>query len=93
MAIIGTQPFNKSVAITKSDTINFDGTTFSSQPATESLPCDAIYIGTAGVAVVIFEDGTSAAFTCIAGQVLPFKAIRVNSTATTAAGMFACYLV
>lgn len=74
--------YNKGVAITKSDTDNFaDGL------------CDAIYVGGAGVVVVVFQDGSTASFTCIAGQVLPVRAKRVNSTNTTATLMIALYQV
>lgn len=77
------QPYNRAVPITPSDTINFDGTVgFNS--ATKPIPCEAIYVGGAGIVVAITEDGKANNFTCVAGQILPIKAIRVNSTTTTA---------
>ena len=75
-------PYNKAITITKSDTVDF----------AEGL-CQAIYVGGAGVMVVVFEDDSIAAFTCIAGQVLPVKAKRVNSTNTAASLMLALYQV
>lgn len=76
--------FNKAVSITKSDTANFD-------VVANREVCDAIYIGGAGVVVVVFQDGTTASFTCVAGQILPVRAKRVNSTSTTATLMLALY--
>lgn len=79
--MIDTQ-YNKSVAITPSDTVDFmDGLT------------DAIYIGGAGIAQVVQQDGTVGAFTCVAGQILPIKAKRVNATSGTATLMRALYQV
>lgn len=74
-------PFNQAVAITKSDTVDF----------VEGLT-EAIYVGGAGVVVVVFQDGSTASFTCVAGQVLPVRAKRVNSTNTTATLMLALYI-
>jgi hypothetical protein len=67
--------------ISKSDTVNFpDG------------PCNAIYVGGAGIVVAIMADGNNAvSFTCVAGQILPIRAKRVNSTTTTATLMVALY--
>lgn len=76
--------YNKALAITKSDTVNF---------TQDAAPCDAVYIGGAGIVVVVFEDNTTASFTCIAGQVLPVRAKRVNSTTTTATLMLALYRI
>ena len=75
--------YNKSIVITKSDTVNFDGSTYASNAATKALPADAIFVGGAGVAP----------FTVLAGAVLPLKCIRVNSTDTTATLMNALYQV
>jgi len=85
--------FNRSVLITKSDTVNFDGSTYSASAATKAIPADAIFVGGAGVVVAIFEDGSSGAFTSAAGTLLPLKCIRVNSTTTTATLMNALYQV
>lgn len=86
--------YDRAAAITKSDTVNFDGTTTAAgvQP-TGGNCCDAIYVGGAGVVVVVFENGATASFTCVAGQLLPVRAIRVNSTNTTATLMLALYAI
>ena len=75
-------PYNVFEDITKSDTVNF----------VRGL-CDAIYVGGAGIVVVIDTNDTAHSFTCIAGQVLPVRAKRVNSTTTTATLMIALYYV
>jgi hypothetical protein len=79
-------PYSKAAAITKSDTDNFVDI------GGRSL-CDAIYVGGAGIVVAILEDGTAVNFTCVAGQILPIKAKRVNSTTTTATLMVALYRI
>jgi hypothetical protein len=74
------QNFNYYATITKSDTVNFpDGV------------CDAIYVGTAGVVVVVREDGILVPFTAIAGGILPVKAKRVNDASTVPTLMVALY--
>lgn len=93
MAHVLPQPYNRAVAITKSDTVNYDGTTFNPASAGKAIPADAIYVGGAGIVVAVFEDGSTAAFTAVAGQILPLKTIRVNSTTTTATLMVALYAV
>jgi|TARA_R110000824_G_scaffold609_1_gene3823 hypothetical protein len=85
--------YNRSVVITKSDTVNFDGSTYSASASTKAIPADAIFVGGAGVVVAIFEDGSLAPFTVLAGTVLPLKCIRVNSTSTTATLMNALYQI
>ena len=85
--------FNRSVLIAKSDTVNFDGSTYAANAATKALPADAIFVGGAGVVVAVFEDGTTGAFTVLAGTLLPLTCIRVNSTTTTATLMNALYQV
>ena len=85
--------FNRSVLITKSDTVNFDGSTYAANAATKALPADAIFVGGAGIVVAVFEDGTTGAFTVLAGTLLPLTCIRVNSTTTTATLMNALYQV
>lgn len=77
-----TQFYNKSVAITPSDSADI--------PAG---PPEAIYVGGAGVVVAAYADGTLGTFTCIAGQVLPIKCKRINSTNTTATLLVALYRV
>lgn len=85
--------FNRSVLITKSDTVNFDGSTYAANAATKAISADAIFVGGAGVVVAVFEDGTTGAFTVLAGTLLPIECIRVNSTTTTATLMNALYQV
>ena len=85
--MIANQQYTKGVAITKSDTVNF------LDAGGQRLLCDAIYVGGAGVVVVVWEDGETSSFTCIAGQVLPVKAKRVNSTSTTATLLIALYAI
>jgi hypothetical protein len=85
--MIANQQYNKAVAITPSDSVNFIA-----QGTSDNL-CSAIYVGGAGVVVVVFQDGSTANFTCVAGQILPVRAKRVNSTSTTATLMLALYSV
>lgn len=68
----GRKPFTKAVAITP-------GTTdFVKENTSDGLP-SAIYVGGAGTVPVVFQDGTVITFTCIAAQILPVKARRINS--------------
>ena len=83
--MISNSQYNKGVAITKSDSANFGPN------GTPDGCCSAIYVGGAGIVVVVFQDDSTASFTCIAGQILPVKAKRVNSTNTTATLMIALY--
>ena len=85
--------FNRSVLIAKSDTVNFDGSTYAANAATKAIPADAMFVGGAGVVVAVFEDGTTGAFTVLAGTLLPLTCIRVNNTTTTATLMNALYQV
>jgi hypothetical protein len=82
--------YNRWVAITKSDTINFDASV--STTGANVVPCDAVYVGTAGTIALVTQDGTVAATSAAVGFIAG-KFIRVNSTNTAAAGMFACYNV
>jgi len=85
--------FNRSVLITKSDTVNFDGSTYSASATTKAIPAESIFVGGAGIVVAVFEDGSTGAFTVPAGATLPLKCIRINSTTTTATLMNALYQV
>jgi len=85
--------YNRAISITKSDTVNYDGSTYAANAATKAIPAQAIYVGGAGIVVAVFEDGSNAQFTAVAGEVLPLKTIRVNSTTTTATLMVALYTV
>jgi hypothetical protein len=78
--------YNAAAAITKSDTVNF-------VPVAGKTLCDAIYVGGAGIVVAVFQDDSTVSFTCIAGQILPVNAKRVNSTTTSATLMVALYQV
>lgn len=78
-------------AITKSDTINFDTTTYSATATVPPKPCDAIYVGGAGIVVAVQSNGRAVSFTAVAGAILPIAAIRVNSTTTDATLMVALY--
>lgn len=67
-------------AITKSDATNF--------PATVR----GIYVGGTGDVVAITEAGAAVTFSSVpAGAILPIRAIRVNSTGTTATNMVGLY--
>jgi hypothetical protein len=81
-----TAPYTFALAITKSDTVNFP-------LGVNGGVCDAIYVGGAGIVVAILQDGSAVNFTCVAGQTLPVRAKRVNSTTTTATLMVALYYV
>jgi hypothetical protein len=91
--------YNRSVPITKSDTVNYDGTTVSTTGTyqttgnTKPIPADAIFVGGAGIVVGVLENGQTDQWTCVAGEILPFRTIRVNSTTTTATLMTALYVV
>ena len=55
-------------------------------------PCVAIYVGGAGDMVVVDADGTATTFTgVLAGCVYPIRAVRINSTSTTATNLVALY--
>lgn len=73
--------YRRAEAVTKHDTNNFPGGA-----------CNAIYVGGAGVmAVVMADNGEVINFTCVAGQILPVRAKRVNATNTAATLMVALY--
>jgi hypothetical protein len=77
--------FNKWVPITKSDTVNVDGSTGVGTPT-----CDAIWVGGAGIVRAVAQDGTQVDFTVAAPTVLPIAAIRVmaGSTATLLVALY-----
>lgn len=82
MSLIQSQFFNKAEVITPSDTVDIAaGVT------------NGIYVGGAGVVAVVFPDSSVRNFTCVAGQVLPLRARRVNTTNTTATLLQALYQV
>lgn len=89
MAHLTVSAFSRWVDIVKSDTVNFDGSVSAS--GANVKPCEAIYVGGAGIVVAVMSDGRTGNFTCVAGEILPLRAIRVNSTTTTATLMLALY--
>ena len=78
--------FSQSRAITKHDSTNFDVNL-------KGGLCDAVWVGGAGTLAAVFQDGSVVDFECIAGQYLPIKIKRVNSTGTDADLMVALYAV
>ena len=77
--------YNHSVPVVPSATVNF--------PLVSGRQlCDAIYVGGPGIVEAVLENNQTAAFTCVAGQVLPVAAKRVNA-ASTATLMAALYQV
>lgn len=58
-------------AVTPSDSTNF------------TIPPRALYVLTAGH-LSVWDGETSLTYPVTAGQILPFRAVRVNSTGTTA---------
>lgn len=72
--------FARAAAITPSNTANIP----------EGLT-EAVYVGGAGVVQAVLESDAVVAFTAIAGQIIPIKVKRVNSTSTTATLMVALY--
>jgi len=93
MADIATQPYNVAKPITKSDTVNYDGSTYSAAPFTKPIPADAILVGDAGIVIAVLENGATVRLTAVAGQIIPIKTIRVNSTTTSATNLYALYYV
>lgn len=85
--MIANPQFTKGVAITASDTVDL-----LAQGTSDKLT-SAIYVGGAGVVPVVFQDNSVVNFTCIAGQILPVKARRVNATNLTASLLVALYAV
>ena len=85
--------YNRVMSVTKSDTVNFDGSTYAANAATKAIPADAIVVDTAGNVIVVFENGNTALMHAVAGVIIPVKCIRINSTSTTAAGLSALYQV
>jgi hypothetical protein len=80
--------YNKAFDITKSDTVNIPQWLVPAFGLTH-----AVYVGGAGIVVAVFEDDSTANFTCVAGEILPIAIKRVNSATTTATLMLALYAV
>lgn len=72
-------PYNVWQTVTPSDTVDFDRMT------------DAIRSGSNGVMVIVAQDGSTAAFHVVTGDIIPVKARRVNATNTTASNIVALY--
>lgn len=73
-------PASSAVAVTPSDSTNF------------AFEAKALFVGTAGNVVVVMRDGVACTFTNVqAGQILPVRCTRVNSTNTTASNIVALY--
>ena len=89
MAVSFNQSYSNALAITPDDAINFDGSDGTSGEAV--TPCDAIYVGATGVVPCVFQNGSVVNFTAVAGEILPVRAIRVNSTDLTADKLVAFY--
>lgn len=83
--MIAIPAYKKGVDITKSDTVDFVN------QGGQGILCDGIYVGGAGVVVVVWEDNSTTSMTAVAGQILPVKARRVNSANTTATLLVALY--
>jgi hypothetical protein len=61
-----------------------DSTNFTEMPK-------AVFVGVAGNVVAVDEYGTAVTYAMAAGQILPIRPIRINSTNTTATGLVAIY--
>lgn len=76
--------YSKAVGITPSDSANI------ANPGT-ALATDAVYVGGAGVVAAVFQDDTVVNFTAVAGEILPIRVKRINSTNTTATLLVGLY--
>ena len=84
--MITPQPYNRAIAIVKSDTVNLD--------LVNGTKMVAIYVGGAGNIVLAYADGSTVTLTgCLAGTIYPVTCDRVNSTSTTATAMVGLYRV
>lgn len=84
--MIANPQYTKAVAITASNTVDF------LNQGTADGCTSAIFVGSAGTVPVVFQDGSVVTFTCVAGQILPVKAKRVN-TGGSASALIALYAV
>ena len=64
------QPYNRAVAITKSDTVNYDGTTYSATAFGKAYPAEAVYVGGSGVVALVSENGDVNNFTANASHIV-----------------------
>lgn len=81
-----TGPFNVIKAVTPSDTVNIV------MPSMRTTT-DAVLVSGAGTVTAVLGDGSTAAFTAVAGQTLPIAATRINATGTAATGISALWQV
>lgn len=87
MAIAGNYTYAQ--AVTKSDTVDVPQVGSNVQG---SVPVfDALYVGGAGIVVLVLIDGSTVQLTAVAGEILPIRGRRVNSAVTTATLMVALY--
>ncbi len=91
MAVAFNQSYSNAIAIVPDDDVNFDGT--EDAIGGDVVPCDAIYVGATGVVPCVLQNGVVVNFTAVAGELLPIRAIRVNSTDLTADKLVAFYAV
>lgn len=81
-------PANKSIAITKSDTVNLPPYVGS------GLSTSGVWVGTGGNLVAVFPDGSTGTLLNVAdGTLLDLAVIRINDTSTTASDLVALYQV
>lgn len=72
--------FNRWEAVAASDTVNQPQGLF-----------EGLYVGAAGNVVVVQQDDSTRTIPAVAGGYLRIRGKRVNSTSTTATGLFALY--
>lgn len=82
MAAMFQQPYNKAAAITPSNTVDL----LLGETA-------AVSAAGAGNIAAVFADNAVVVIAMAAGQLLPIKVKRINSTSTTATGLTALYMV
>ena len=82
MAMMQTQPYNKAAAVTPSNTADF----LLGETA-------AVVASGAGNIAAVFPDNAVVVIALAAGQILPIKLKRINSTSTTATGITALYMI
>jgi hypothetical protein len=71
--------YGKGFAITASDTVDFDSFAY------------GIMATVAGNVVVVWEDNTTSTLPVSPNVIYPWKCKRINSTSTTATGLFGFY--
>lgn len=91
--MIGIGSYSYAQAVTKSDTVDVPmvGNQTMSNNGGLIPYFDALYVGGAGIVVFVLPDNTTVQFTAVAGEIIPLRGRRVNSTTTTATLMVALY--